>query len=106
MVLLSSGFLHMCRIYFACAYIVYLLFCFVLFIVYFLHSSEDTRSRAKMLAEEIGSFHFDVPIDSVVSAFLSLFERLTGKRPLYKVALYYGTLVYKSSLYAFGNIHS
>ncbi|XP_051214236.1 glutamine-dependent NAD(+) synthetase [Lolium perenne] len=49
------------------------------------NSSEDTRSRAKRLAEEIGSFHFDVPIDSVVSAFLSLFERFTGKRPLYKV---------------------
>uniref|UniRef100_A0ACD5Z8E5 Uncharacterized protein n=1 Tax=Avena sativa TaxID=4498 RepID=A0ACD5Z8E5_AVESA len=49
------------------------------------NSSEDTKSRAKRLAEEIGSFHFDVPIDSVVSAFLSLFERFTGKRPLYKV---------------------
>ncbi|KAM3346793.1 hypothetical protein ACQJBY_021021 [Aegilops geniculata] len=49
------------------------------------NSSEDTRSRAKRLGEEIGSFHFDVPIDSVVSAFLSLFERLTGKRPRYKV---------------------
>ncbi|KAM0822677.1 hypothetical protein ACQ4PT_071352 [Festuca glaucescens] len=49
------------------------------------NSSEGTRSRAKRLAEEIGSFHFDVPIDSVVSVFLSLFERFTGKRPLYKV---------------------
>jgi hypothetical protein len=38
-----------------------------------------------MLAEEIGSFHLDVPIDSIVSALLSLFERLTGKRPRYKV---------------------
>lgn len=49
------------------------------------NSSEGTRSRAKMLAEEIGSFHLDVPIDSIVSALLSLFERLTGKRPRYKV---------------------
>ncbi|KAG8100077.1 hypothetical protein GUJ93_ZPchr0013g34787 [Zizania palustris] len=49
------------------------------------NSSEGTRSRAKRLAEEIGSFHLDVPIDSVVSAFLCLFERLTGKRPCYKV---------------------
>ncbi|GJN41096.1 hypothetical protein PR202_gn00423 [Eleusine coracana subsp. coracana] len=49
------------------------------------NSSEDTRSRAKRLAEEIGSFHLDVPIDSIVSAFLSLFETLTGKRPRYKV---------------------
>ncbi|KAK3126853.1 hypothetical protein QOZ80_7AG0563980 [Eleusine coracana subsp. coracana] len=49
------------------------------------NSSEDTRSRAKRLAEEIGSFHLNVPIDSIVSAFLSLFEMLTGKRPRYKV---------------------
>ncbi|CAL5075944.1 unnamed protein product [Urochloa decumbens] len=49
------------------------------------NSSEDTRSRAKRLAEEIGSFHLNVPIDSVVSVFLSLFETLTGKRPRYKV---------------------
>ncbi|CAN6180172.1 unnamed protein product [Urochloa humidicola] len=49
------------------------------------NSSEDTRSRAKRLAEEIGSFHLNVPIDSIVSAFLSLFETLTGKRPRYKV---------------------
>jgi NAD+ synthase (glutamine-hydrolysing) len=49
------------------------------------NSSEDTRSRAKRLADEIGSFHLNVPIDSIVSAFLSLFETLTGKRPRYKV---------------------
>ncbi|KAF8655132.1 hypothetical protein HU200_061269 [Digitaria exilis] len=46
---------------------------------------KDTRSRAKRLSEEIGSFHLNVPIDSIVSAFLSLFETLTGKRPRYKV---------------------
>jgi hypothetical protein len=51
----------------------------------YLCSSEDTRSRAKRLAKEIGSFHLNVPIDSIVSAFLSLFESLTGKRPRYKV---------------------
>ncbi|RLN33549.1 hypothetical protein C2845_PM03G25890 [Panicum miliaceum] len=49
------------------------------------NSSEDTRSRAKRLAEEIGSFHLNIPIDSIVSAFLSLFETLTGKRPRYKI---------------------
>ncbi|KAL5552441.1 hypothetical protein UlMin_002617 [Ulmus minor] len=49
------------------------------------NSSEATRSRAKMLADEIGSWHLDVSIDSVVSALLSLFQTVTGKRPRYKV---------------------
>lgn len=41
--------------------------------------------RAKVLATEIGSWHLDVSIDGVVSALLSLFQTLTGKRPRYKV---------------------
>ncbi|KAJ0977061.1 hypothetical protein J5N97_012535 [Dioscorea zingiberensis] len=49
------------------------------------NSSEATRSRAKKLADEIGSWHLDVHIDSVISALLSLFQTLTGKRPCYKV---------------------
>ncbi|KAK7399074.1 hypothetical protein VNO78_10249 [Psophocarpus tetragonolobus] len=49
------------------------------------NSSEMTRARAKLLADEIGSWHLDVSIDGVVSAFLSLFQTLTGKRPRYKV---------------------
>ncbi|XP_050228166.1 glutamine-dependent NAD(+) synthetase [Mercurialis annua] len=49
------------------------------------NSSKSTRTRAKVLANEIGSWHFDVPIDGVVSAFLSLFEKVTGKRPRYKL---------------------
>ncbi|XP_028774677.1 glutamine-dependent NAD(+) synthetase [Neltuma alba] len=49
------------------------------------NSSDATRLRAKMLADEIGSWHLDVNIDGVVSAFLSLFQTLTGKRPRYKV---------------------
>ncbi|XP_073305879.1 glutamine-dependent NAD(+) synthetase [Primulina huaijiensis] len=49
------------------------------------NSSDATRSRAKVLAEEIGSWHLDVSIDGVVSSFLSLFQTLTGKRPRYKV---------------------
>lgn len=44
-----------------------------------------TRSRAKVLADEIGSWHLDVSIDGVISALLSLFQTLTGKRPRYKV---------------------
>ncbi|KAI3972561.1 hypothetical protein MKX01_019219 [Papaver californicum] len=49
------------------------------------NSSDATRSRAKLLAGEIGSWHLDVSIDSVISSLLSLFQTLTGKRPLYKV---------------------
>ncbi|XP_021864620.2 glutamine-dependent NAD(+) synthetase [Spinacia oleracea] len=49
------------------------------------NSSEATRSRAKGLANEIGSWHLDVSIDSVISALLTLFQTLTGKRPRYKV---------------------
>ncbi|KAK4802880.1 hypothetical protein SAY86_001083 [Trapa natans] len=49
------------------------------------NSSEATRSRAKLLANEIGSWHLDVGIDGVISALLTLFEKLTGKRPRYKV---------------------
>ncbi|KAM7250033.1 hypothetical protein ACFE04_021916 [Oxalis oulophora] len=49
------------------------------------NSSEATRKRARMLADEVGSWHLDVSIDTVVSSLLSLFQTLTGKRPLYKV---------------------
>lgn len=49
------------------------------------NSSDATRLRAKVLANEIGSWHLDVPIDSVISSLLSLFQTLTGKRPRYKV---------------------
>ncbi|RZC54844.1 hypothetical protein C5167_013697 [Papaver somniferum] len=49
------------------------------------NSSDATRSRAKLLADEIGSWHLDVSIDTVISSLLSLFQTLTGKRPVYKV---------------------
>ncbi|GAY39351.1 hypothetical protein CUMW_043670 [Citrus unshiu] len=49
------------------------------------NSSQETRMLAKKLADEIGSWRLDVSIDTVVSAFLSLFQTLTGKRPCYKV---------------------
>lgn len=49
------------------------------------NSSEATKTRAKVLADEIGSWHLDVSIDGVVSSLLSLFQTLTGKRPRYKV---------------------
>ncbi|KAL6588188.1 hypothetical protein OROMI_001166 [Orobanche minor] len=49
------------------------------------NSSEATRQRAKVLADEISSWHLDVSIDGVISSLLSLFPTLTGKRPRYKV---------------------
>ncbi|KAH6774040.1 carbon-nitrogen hydrolase family protein [Perilla frutescens var. frutescens] len=49
------------------------------------NSSNATRTRAKLLAEEVGSWHLDVSIDGVVSALLSLFQKLTGKQPRYKI---------------------
>lgn len=49
------------------------------------NSSEETRSRAKKLADEIGSWHLDVNIDSVISSLISLFQTLTGRRPQYKI---------------------
>ncbi|KAG7035492.1 Glutamine-dependent NAD(+) synthetase [Cucurbita argyrosperma subsp. argyrosperma] len=49
------------------------------------NSSEATRTRAKVLADEIGSWHLNVSIDGIVSALLSLFQTVTGKRPRYKL---------------------
>lgn len=67
-------------------------------IICFLYcSSEATKSRAKELADEVGSWHLDVPIDGVVSALLSLFQSVTGKRPRYKVIG--KTLQYQSNLF-------
>ncbi|KAL6979416.1 NAD(+) synthase (glutamine-hydrolyzing) [Sarracenia purpurea var. burkii] len=53
--------------------------------IFYTYSSEATRMRAKVLADEIGSWHLDVCIDGVVSALLSLFQTLTGRSPRYKV---------------------
>ncbi|KAL9263926.1 Glutamine-dependent NAD(+) synthetase-like protein [Drosera capensis] len=49
------------------------------------NSSEATTSRAKVLADEIGAWHINLSIDSVISALLSLFQTLTGKCPRYKI---------------------
>jgi NAD+ synthase (glutamine-hydrolysing) len=49
------------------------------------NSSKETRSRAKRLAEAVGSYHTDMDIDSVVTAVRKLFETITGKSPQYKV---------------------
>lgn len=48
------------------------------------NSSEDTRSRARHLSEDVGSYHMDIKIDTVVIAFLTLFTAVTGKIPKFK----------------------
>ena len=49
------------------------------------NSSKDTKDRAKAISEQIGNFHLNANIDGIVNAFLSLFVRLTGKQPQFKV---------------------
>ena len=48
------------------------------------NSSDDTRKRAANLALEIGSYHLDTNIDSVVSSMNNLFIAITGKVPKFK----------------------
>ena len=45
------------------------------------NSSNDTRARAKLLAQEIGAYHVDLNMDSVVTALTSLFTFVTDFRP-------------------------
>lgn len=49
------------------------------------HSSKETRSRAKVLAEKIGAYHTDLNIDTVVKALTNLFETITNFVPRFKV---------------------
>ncbi|KAI9488637.1 hypothetical protein BDB00DRAFT_877212 [Zychaea mexicana] len=49
------------------------------------NSSDETRERAKNLAEVIGSYHTDLNMDTVVSAIHGLFSLVTGKTPQYRI---------------------
>lgn len=49
------------------------------------NSSNETRMRASRLSTEIGAYHLDVKIDTVVSALTALFSAVTGKMPKFKV---------------------
>ena len=49
------------------------------------NSSKDTRSRAKQLAEAIGSYHVDLNMDTVVSAVQTIFSTVTGLTPRFRV---------------------
>jgi len=45
------------------------------------NSSEDTRSRAKKLSSQIGSYHLSIVIDTAVKAVLGIFSVATGQFP-------------------------
>ncbi|GAA5917344.1 hypothetical protein JCM8208_000995 [Rhodotorula glutinis] len=49
------------------------------------NSSNETRQRAKDLAEAIGAYHVDLNMDACVDAIHTLFTLVTGKKPEYKV---------------------
>lgn len=49
------------------------------------NSSDETRSRAKRLAERLGSFHYDTSIDDAVSAYMSMVKSTLDFTPRYSV---------------------
>ena len=48
------------------------------------NSSRETRQRAKQLASEIGSYHLNIDMESLVGALRKLFIGITGKTPQFK----------------------
>ncbi|KAG9471780.1 hypothetical protein GDO78_022853 [Eleutherodactylus coqui] len=49
------------------------------------NSSYETRDRARMLSEQIGSYHLTPNIDAAVKAVIGIFTMLTGRVPQYRV---------------------
>ncbi|XP_069950909.1 glutamine-dependent NAD(+) synthetase isoform X2 [Cherax quadricarinatus] len=49
------------------------------------NSSLETKARAKLLSQQIGSYHIPVTIDSMVSAALGIFSAATGFIPKFRV---------------------
>ena len=49
------------------------------------NSSIETQTRAAKLAEQVGAYHMDVKVDSVVSSLTALFTTITGRFPHFKV---------------------
>ncbi|XP_070283220.1 glutamine-dependent NAD(+) synthetase isoform X2 [Myotis yumanensis] len=47
------------------------------------NSSQETSDRARELAQQIGSHHIGLSIDPAVTAVMSIFSLVTGKRPLF-----------------------
>ncbi|KAM3876874.1 glutamine-dependent NAD(+) synthetase [Diretmus argenteus] len=50
------------------------------------NSSEDTRDRAKDLANQIGSTHMNINIDMAVKGMLGIFSVVTGKWPKFRAS--------------------
>ncbi|XP_064628246.1 glutamine-dependent NAD(+) synthetase-like [Lineus longissimus] len=48
------------------------------------NSSLDTRTRARDLAQEIGSYHIDINIDPAVEAVMGIFIKFFGLKPKFK----------------------
>ncbi|KAM9014943.1 glutamine-dependent NAD(+) synthetase isoform 2-T2 [Ara ararauna] len=49
------------------------------------NSSQDTCNRAKLLAEQIGSYHINLNIDAAVKAVVGIFSMVMGRTPLFSV---------------------
>ncbi|XP_071517820.1 glutamine-dependent NAD(+) synthetase-like [Panulirus ornatus] len=49
------------------------------------NSSTETKSRAKLLSQQIGSYHIPIAIDSMVSTALGIFSAATGFIPKFRV---------------------
>uniref|UniRef100_A0A8D0HBE5 Glutamine-dependent NAD(+) synthetase n=1 Tax=Sphenodon punctatus TaxID=8508 RepID=A0A8D0HBE5_SPHPU len=49
------------------------------------NSSEETHARAKLLAEQIGSYHINLNIDRAVKAVIGIFNVVMGKSPRFRV---------------------
>ncbi|KAL4252138.1 Glutamine-dependent NAD(+) synthetase [Abortiporus biennis] len=49
------------------------------------NSSDETRKRAKDLAQAIGSYHTDLNMDTVVASLTNLFSFVTGVKPRFRV---------------------
>ena len=49
------------------------------------NSSEETKARAKRLAQQVGSYHMSVGIDLAVKAFVSIFSTTTGLIPKFRI---------------------
>lgn len=49
------------------------------------HQCPSHCHRSKALASQIGAYHLDINIDSVVASVLGLFASITGKTPRFRV---------------------
>ena len=48
------------------------------------NSSKETRRRASLLANQLGSYHLEIDIDGAVSSLLSIFNAVTGLTPKFR----------------------